>query len=376
MAGDHSPREGVRRKQTVLKPLSFERGAFTLREKLLTRIWLALALVLVLLAVSARPEVLAGTVAEGDGLSARYSSARQVTDEAGRNVRLPEHIERIISLAPNLTEIIYALGAENRLVGVTDYCDFPEAARSKPRVGSVLSPSVEQIVALKPDLVLATVAGNRAESVATLEKLGIPVYATNPRTVDEILTSILHLGDVLGENQAALRLASDLRHRLDALGQRLARQNPLGDTNHFGLGGLAGASLPQSNRGLPHVLFVVWEEPLISAGRESFLTDAIARAGGQSITASFTAAWPRISLEAALQEQPDFLIFAYHGAPAEKAAELSARLAEWKRKPGWREFRAVRQGKVILVSDTINRPSPRLFDAIEELARALHPEVF
>ena len=311
-----------------------------MRENFRTSLWLALALVL---ALKAGPELLAGPVA---------LAARQVTDEAGRSVRLPERIERVISLAPNLTEIIYALGAENRLVGVTDYCDFPEAARAKPRVGSVLSPSAEQIVALKPDLVLATVAGNRAESVATLERLGVPVYATNPRSVDDVLASILHVGDVLGEEQAALRLASDLRHRLDALGWRLADVS------------------------LPRVLFVVWEEPLISAGRESFLTDAIARAGGQSITATFSAAWPRLSLEAALEEQPDFLIFAYHGSPAEKAAERSLRQAQLKHKPGWREFRAVRQGKVIVVSDTINRPSPRLFDAMEELARTLHPEVF
>ncbi len=293
-------------------------------------------------------------------------SARQVTDEAGRNVRLPGRVERVVSLAPNLTEIVYALGAENRLVGVTDYCDFPEAARSKPRVGSVLSPSVEQIVALKPDLVLATVAGNRAETVTALEKLGVPVYATHPRTVEGILTSILHIGDVLGESQAALRLTSDLRHRLDAWERRLGVNLPRSSLAPIHRGEGFG-------RGRPQVLFVVWEDPLISAGRNSFLTDAIARAGGESITASFPAEWPRLSLEAAVHDQPDFLIFAHHGTAAEKTAELSARLAELKHKPGWREFRAVREGRVILVSDTINRPAPRLFDAIEELARALHP---
>ncbi len=292
-------------------------------------------------------------------------TAREVRDEVGRHVRLPERIERVISLAPNLTEIVFALGAGDRLVADTDYCDYPAAARSKPQVGSVLNPSVERIVSLKPDLVLATVAGNRAETVTTLEKLGVPVYATNPRTVEGILTSILHIGDLLGEEQAALRLTSDVRQRLDILEQRL-RANLARPSRSL-------AAAAGFRRSRPRVLFVVWEEPLISAGRNNFLTDAIALAGGESITASFSADWPRLSLEAAVHEQPDFLVFAYHGTSVEKSAELSAWLARLKDKPGWREFRAVRQGKVILVSDTINRPAPRFFDAIEELARALHP---
>lgn len=336
-----------------------------------TRIWLAFALLLV---GQLGPGLPAGTVAASGALPTHQRSeaeaqppgARQVTDETGRSLRLPDRIERIISLAPNLTEIIYALGAEDRLVGVTDYCDFPEAARTKPRVGSVLNPSIEQIVALKPDLVLATAAGNRVETVATLETLGISVYATNPRTVEGILASIVHVGELLGENEAASRVVAGLRDRLHALSVRL---NIRAERE-------SASSQPEGERAalnMPRVLFVVWEDPLISAGGETFVSDAIARAGGRSITANFSADWPRISLESALKEQPDFLVFAYHGAPAEKAAQLSIRLPELKRKPGWREFRAVREGKVILVSDTINRPSPRLFDALEELARALHP---
>src|SRR5882762_10686073 len=128
---------------------------------------------------------------------------REVTDEAGRTVRIPQPVRRIVSLAPSLTETVYALGLQDHLVGDTDYCDYPTDARKKTKVGGAINPSLEQIVALHPDLVLVTKGLNRLETADALEGLGISSYSTvHPHTVEEIITSSKKLSDVLGVPEA------------------------------------------------------------------------------------------------------------------------------------------------------------------------------
>ncbi len=121
---------------------------------------------------------------------------RMVVDQTGRRVEVPARIERIISLAPNLTEIVYALGLQDRLVGVTTLCDYPPAAREKPKVGDVLNPSLEKIVQLQPDVVLGTTAGNRRATVDALERLDVPLYGVDARSVEGIFDSIRHLAEL------------------------------------------------------------------------------------------------------------------------------------------------------------------------------------
>ncbi|HEX8881906.1 MAG TPA: helical backbone metal receptor, partial [Candidatus Acidoferrum sp.] len=184
---------------------------------------------------------------------------REVIDETGRSVRVPQPVRRIVSLAPSLTETIYALGLEDRLVGDTVDCDYPPEAKKKTKVGGGPAPSLEVIASLHPDLVLATKSFNRLETTQALDRLGISAYATDPHTVADIMSSVKTLAAVLGVPEAGASVADEMQHRLDDLQQRIG-------------------SLPPKR-----VLFVVWTQPLISTGKETFLADALRHAGAVSI---------------------------------------------------------------------------------------------
>jgi iron complex transport system substrate-binding protein len=271
---------------------------------------------------------------------------KDFVDEAGRTVRVPQPVLRIISLAPSLTETIYALGLQDRLIADTDFCDFPADAQKKTKVGGGLNPSLEQIVALKPDLVLLAKSFNRIETLHALETLGIPAYGTEPHTVQQIISSTERLAGVLGAPEAGSALAADLQRHL--------------------------ADLQQHLNGFPprRVLFVVWSDPLISIGRDTFIADALKRAGASSIVDS-AQDWPQMSLEEVVRLQPDFLVFA--GSHSEAGQNDFDVLAE---RPGWRGLDAVRNRHFAVISDAVNRPAPRIVSAIEDLARQLHPEAF
>ncbi len=264
----------------------------------------------------------------------------------GRSIRIPQTLRRIVSLSPNLTETLYALGLQDLLVGDTDYCDFPAAAQHKPKVGGVINPNLEAIVALRPDLVLVTKLSNRPETVNSLADLGIPSYATDPHTVEEIISSTQRLADVLGVSEVGAALATDLRQRLIDLQRRVA-------------------PLPRR-----HVLFVVWTQPLISIGKDTFIADALRYAGADSIVDS-QQNWPQLNLEEVARLQPDFLVFA--GNHAETMPLSIASLSEL---PGWRILDAVRNRRYVQTSEAIDRPAPRLISAIEDLARQFHPDAF
>jgi iron complex transport system substrate-binding protein len=271
---------------------------------------------------------------------------RQVTDEIGRAIRVPQSIHRIVSLAPNLTETIYALGLQDRLVGDTDYCDFPPEAQQKTKVGGAINPSLEAIAALHPDLVLVTKNLNRLETVEALAEIGIPSYATDPHTVDAILASIAGLADLLGAPETGASLVAGLERQLNALHDRLALLPPR------------------------RVLFIIWIEPLISIGKDTFIADALRHAGAVSVVDS-SQNWPQVNLEEVVRLQPEFLVFveSHLGAPPHGADTLADL-------PGWRLLDAVRNRRYATISEAINRPAPRLVSAVEDLGRQLHPEAF
>jgi iron complex transport system substrate-binding protein len=267
-------------------------------------------------------------------------------DETGRTVRIPQPVRRIVSLAPSLTETVYALGLQDRLVGDTDYCDYPPDAQKKTKVGGAINPSLEQIVTLHPDLVLVTKGLNRLETVHALDELGISSYGTDPHTLDEISTSTKKLADVLGVPEAGAAVADDMQHRLASLQKRI------------------GALPPK------HVLFVVWTQPLISVGKGTFIADALRHAGAVSIVDS-ARDWPQVSLEEVARLQPEFLVFAEsHSEAAPQELETLATL------PAWSILDAVSKRRYAVISDAVNRPAPRIVSAIEDLARQLHPEAF
>jgi iron complex transport system substrate-binding protein len=279
-------------------------------------------------------------------ISSAPPAFREVTDEAGRTIRVPQPVNRIISLAPSLTETVYALGLQDHLVGVTVYCDYPPDAQNKTKVGDTINPSLEQIAALHPDLVLVTKGPNRLETVQALENIGIASYATDPHTVNEIIASSKKLADLLGVPEAGASVASEMEHRLADLRQRLA-------------------SAPTER-----VLFVVWHQPLISVGKHTFIADALRLAGAVSIVDS-EQGWPHVSLEEVARLQPDFLVFAAsHSETVSPTVEMLATL------PGWSILDAVTNRRFAVISDAVNRPAPRIVSAIEDLARQLHPEAF
>lgn len=271
---------------------------------------------------------------------------REVTDETGRVVKLPTQVRRIVSLAPSLTETVYALGLQDRLVGDTEYCDYPPDAMKKHKVGGAINPNMEEIAALKPDVVLVVKSLNRLETVRALEQLGIPVYSADPHTVIDVLESMKKLSDVLSAGAAGAELEQKLRERL--------------------------ASIQMKLKGAPakRVFFVVWTEPLQSIGQKTFIADLLKYCGAISVVDS-QQDWPKYSLEETVRLQPEYLVFASSHSEAVKN-DVEALAV----KPGWSAMDAIKLRRIAIVSDAINRPGPRIVDAVEELARQIHPEVF
>lgn len=286
-------------------------------------------------------------VTQPNGDAAKTAAPLIVKDEVGRTVEVPQPVKRIISLAPSVTETVYALGAGDRLVADSDACNYPPAAQKLPKIGGPFTPNLEVIVSLKPDLVVvAANSGNRKETADALDLLHVPTYATNAKTIEDVLASIVKLGDVLGNGEQGRTLTESLRARLQDLHRRLENVAPT------------------------RVLFVVWQEPLISIGQETYIADALRRAGAESVIHT-KQDWPRVSWEEVVRLQPAYLVFA-----SAHPEEVTTMLSGVRNLPGWRDLQAVIENKIVIVSEAINLPAPRLVDAIEELARRLHPEAF
>jgi iron complex transport system substrate-binding protein len=270
------------------------------------------------------------------------SETRQVFDETGRRVTLPVKIERIVSLAPNLTEIVYAVGAGDRLVGNTEYCDYPAEAKSVAKVGDTMHPSVERIIALKPQIVLVSTASQLEAFTKQLDQQNIAVYITNPGSLDEIFHSIETLGDLFGHHDWAMRVAAELRSRAAAVEVAMRSVKPVS------------------------VFYQVSGEPLYTIGRDAYLTDLVRRAGGVSVTANVASAFPRFSDEAALTARPEAIILPSGGSMGTANSTVA---------PALKNSPAVLNGRVYRINDDhLSRPGPRLVDGLEEMARLLHPE--
>ena len=275
-------------------------------------------------------------------LSSGAVFARMVTDQTGRQVNVPDHPHRLVSIAPSVTETLFELGLGNLLVGDTDYCDNPPQAKTLPHVGGVLNPNLERIVALKPDLVLGTDEANRRVTADQLQHLGIPLYGVTAHTVDGTIKSLEDLGHILDWDKPTQTLVANLRARVAAV-DKLVQGKPR-----------------------PKVLFVVWYRPLITAGSQTFISNVIQRAGGNSISDDMKSEWPHMGLEDVMSRAPDVILF-----PQTEA--FAPGLDEFQKLPGWRDLAAVKNHHIYMVNETIMRPSPRLIDSLEELAKILHP---
>jgi iron complex transport system substrate-binding protein len=303
------------------------------------RLLLALSLIIALFTLACTSRREAGTPA-----TASNNETREVTDESGKRVRVPAHPARIVTLAPNLTEIVYAVGAGDLLVGNTTFCDYPAEAKQVAKVGDTMQPNIERIVALRPDLILVSTASQLETFTYQLDERGIAVFVTDPHDLEGVFRSIKTIGDLLGRQEQSEKLVEALRVRAKAV--------------------------EDSVRGLPvvTVFYQVSPSPLWTAGRKSWVTDLISRAGGKSVTGEVEGEWMRYSDEAALASRPDAIIM---------ASSDSMNGEEMKVAPALLKSPAALNKRVYGINgDYLSRPGPRLVEGLEQIARALHPEAF
>ncbi len=300
-------------------------------------ICLAAALVFIFLASCAAPKA-----------SAPPSSI-QITDQLGRAVSIDKPPQRIISLAPSNTEILFALGLADRIVAVTDFCDYPPEAKEKPSIGGFSTPNIEEVVAHDPDLILAT-SIHESKIIPQLENRGLTVLALNPNTIDQVLEAIALVGRATGTEKNASALISDMQKRIKAVTDKVADLPP---------------------EGMPRTFYILWHDPLMTAGSGTLQNELIAKAGGRNIAQDISD-YADISLEAVIAANPEVIISATtHGSMEEQTfqyAESEQRL---------QDTAARRNGRVYAVDGNLtSRPGPRIVDGLEKLAQMIHPEIF
>jgi iron complex transport system substrate-binding protein len=242
-----------------------------------------------------------------------------------------------VSLAPSITETVFALGAGDAIVGVTDYCDYPEEARAKTSVGGIVNPSIEAIVGLSPDLILMSVEGNLRDSFQSLTDLNIPVFVSNPRTLEGIYKSILDIGSLTGKGSNGEELVKKMRERI-------------------------AFSLPRSEQ--PTVLLVISVQPLIVLGSGTYLSEILQLAGGRNVAGGSSLSYPTLSREAVVAAKPDVMIFT--------SDIFVGRDILLEGYPEWAGLPAFTSGRVFPIeADLVSRPGPRIVDALEEITRLL-----
>jgi len=272
-------------------------------------------------------------------LCASTCIARTVTDELGHNLSVSDHPHRLVCLVPSVVDDVFALGAGADVIAVTDYTKYPPEARTLRSVGLPLSPSIETIVSLHPDLVLGDATISHAETIERLQQLGIAVFMVAPHSVSDIYRSLASLGRALNRESSARALIDRLHAREAAIRQRV------------------------SGKPRVRVLLPLGFDPVITIGHRAFITEMIEIAGGHSVTSDLQQEWPQVSLEAVLAWAPEALILV-------RDSKIS--LQQIQRLPGWASVPAVKNNRVFYVDDRIELPSPVAFDAMEELARHFH----
>jgi iron complex transport system substrate-binding protein len=267
-------------------------------------------------------------------------ASRSLTDETGRTVVVPDHPHRVICLMPTVTDTVYALGAGGDVVAISDYTKYPAAALKKPSVGDLIKPSIETIVSLHPDLVIGMQPKGPMEVTDQLERAGIPIFLVSPHGIAGILHSVESIGMALNRTPEADVLVHSLQERVDAVKSRTQ-------------------GLPA-----PRVFMPVWYDPITTIGRNAFITEIIAAAGGRSVTDDLPTEWPQISMEVVLERAPDALLLVRGGKTTLQVLEG---------RPGWSSMAAIKKQRAYYVDDRINLASPVAIDALEDLAKQFHP---
>jgi iron complex transport system substrate-binding protein len=268
------------------------------------------------------------------------AGARAVTDGEGRTLRLGK-VQRAVSLAPSSTEILFAVGAGPLVVGRDRYSNWPPAVEMIDPVGADIDPSLERVLALKPDVVFTAASANTVDTAQSIERLGLPVFVSKVATLEDIYRDVTTLGDVVERQKEAARVVAEMRARVAAVSQRV--------------------------RGLAPVkaVVVVWSEPLVVAGKMSHVAELLQAAGGVNVADDSSQPFPTYSLERLVERAPEVIIVGSH---ADVKPPLEPLLA-------LKSIPAVKSGRIVMVDgDVLFRPGPRLPEGVEALGRALHPE--
>ncbi|MFA4915648.1 MAG: cobalamin-binding protein [Syntrophales bacterium] len=264
----------------------------------------------------------------------------------GRKVNVTPHPKRIVSLAPSITETLFALGLGKEVAGVTTFCNYPEGVVSKPKVGSFTNVSLERVASLRPDLIIGTADGNSQETIEQIEKIGFSVYIVNPVSLEEIFKMVLDIGMITGREKTAKELIADLQRRVKDV------------------------VLKTGHTKKPRVFLLLGTDPMVTAGRNTINDKLITLAGGLNIAGGDEVRYPLYSMEEVVVKQPDVIIL----TSMLKENNFAQHINKWNK---WNNIPAVRDNRIHFIdADLITRSSPRIVDGLEELVKIIHPELF
>lgn len=262
------------------------------------------------------------------------------TDAANRQVKVPKSVKRIVSMAPNVTEMLFFLGLDNEIVGVTDFCNYPPEAKNKTNIGGYYNPNIEVIISLSPDLIVATPDGYSKERIEKLDQSGIPIFLVNPMKIDEVLDSMLLLGKVTSREELANQKVNSMRSRITKIKDKVKQ-------------------IPTNKR--IKVFYEIGEDPLVTVGPNNFVDDMLTTAGGINIANDAPNSWPVYSVEAVIMKNPDIILT----APSTMVSSAGIQNTKWAK---YKTVSAVKNGRVHSVDpDILLRSGPRIVDGLEIL---------
>lgn len=275
-----------------------------------------------------------------------HGEKRIFTDALGRVVTISYPPRRIVSLVPDITETLFALGLADEIVGVTRFSNFPPAAREKPKIGSYVDINIEAVIDLEPDLILGTGAGTSPMQAKRLERIGFPVFVVYPRDLDGILMAIQRIAEIVGKENEGKAIVQKMKQRIEQVSQRV------------------------EGREKPKVFLQIGRDPIFTVSKGSFAHHLISLARGDNIAKDARIPYPSYSLEEIILRAPEVIIISsmYVGS------NHSHWLDEWRK---WTVLPAVKNNRLYTInSDVIDRPSPRIVEGLEQMARMIHPEAF
>ena len=278
-------------------------------------------------------------------ISAR-GQERLLTDEIGRKVKIPDPPKRIVSMAPSITEMLFALGLDKEIVGVTDFCNYPEAALTKHRIGGFVNPSIEKIVSLKPSLIFGIRDGNRMDTVHRLNDLGFSVYVVDPTGFDGVVKTIENIGEIVRRRDESREITRNMTKKKEVV-VKLTQ------------------SLPK-----PKVFFQVGYSPIVTVGRGSLGDDLIRLAGGRSISENESGNYPLYGIETIVSKAPEIIIM----SSMDSKKDYLNLIKMWQ---SLKNLPAVKTNAIHVVdSNLVDRPTPRVVEGLGVVAKIIHPEAF